>query len=192
MSQDLGAVGRIRDGRVDTGEQVYDNVSMCAAEFIRRALTNNGFGLDDAHWYTHKRDGRQTKFVVSLAFSASDAPITEYNRETTEAFRDLAATPWYCHVWINPNGVLTVNFVSVQQGEPRRQVTVRNRVLGVVDVGDTNDVLTDGISLRNVKTVLVKFSFTNSKRIPPGIKHHERPSDAEMDQRHAAAVAKPE
>jgi hypothetical protein len=185
----LGEVGRIREGRVDTGTQLYNNEPLVSAELIRRALTNAGFGLDDAHWHTQKKEGRATKFVVSLAFSATDAPIAEFDRQTTEAFRELAATAWFCHVWLNPNGVLTINFVGIQSNDPLWHLTVRDRAIKLVPVGvaETKD---PGVLLDGIKTVLVKFFFTNPKRIPRGIRRVERPNDEAMDKRHAAEVSK--
>ncbi|MBX4200375.1 hypothetical protein KW790_02885 [Candidatus Parcubacteria bacterium] len=186
MSEDLGAVGRVREGRVDTGTPVFKNEDRVSAELIRRALTNAGFGLDDAHWFTKNKPGSATKFVVSLAFSVSDAPITEFNRETTEAFRELAKTVWFCHVWLNPNGVLTINFVSIQDKPALQNLTVRDLHLALVPA--TGGEARLGIPLDSVRIILVKFFFTNPKRIPAGIKRIERPSDEEMDKRHATQV----
>jgi hypothetical protein len=185
----LGEVGRIREGRVDTGTQLYNNEPLVSAELIRRALTNASFGLDDAHWHTQKKDGRATKFVTSLAFSATDAPIAEFDRQTTEAFRELAATAWFCHVWLNPNGLLTINFVGVQKEAAQQLLTVRDRAIKLVPVNGVANK-DPGVSLDGIKTILVKFFFTNPKRIPRGIRRVERPNDETMDKRHAAEVSK--
>ncbi|MDB5266690.1 MAG: hypothetical protein JWN89_505 [Parcubacteria group bacterium] len=187
MTENLAAVGRIRDGRVDTGVQIYNNEKMVSAELVRRALTNAGFGLDRAQMHKQQKEGATTKFVVTLAYSPAGTPIAELSRATTEALRDLASTPWFCHIWLNPNGVLTINFVGVQQGSPKQNVTVRDDVLGIVPAGFEGPV-TDGVRLDEIKLVLVKFFFTNEKRVPAGIERIDRPADAEMDSRHAAAV----
>jgi len=183
----LGEVGRIRPGRVDTGEQVFNNEPMVSAELVRRGLTNIGFGLDDAHWFEKVMPGKQTKYVVCLAFSPKDGPIAEYSRETTEAMRSLASTAWFCHVWLNPNGVVTANFVGLQNGLAKQALVVRNKTLTMVAAGAEGSG-SDGVDLEDVQTVLVKFYFTNPKRIPAGIRRLERQSDAEMDQKHAREI----
>jgi hypothetical protein len=183
---DLGAVGRVREGRVDTGTQIFDNVAMTSAELVRRALTNAGLGLDNLAWYKKETEGRQPKFVVECVYTPKEGEIAEYSRQTTDALRELASIAWFCHVWHNPHTkVITINFVGMQNGVARNQITVRDDHISLL----SGDTVTKGVPLKDVETVLVKFYFTNPRRIPQGIPEKPRLSDAEMDRRHAEQVA---
>lgn len=183
----LGEVGRIRLGRVDTGELIFGNEPMASAELVRRGLTNAGFRLVDAHWFEKVMPaGRPTKYVVNLTY-VKGATIAQHDRETTEAMRALASTAWFCHVWLNPGGVVTANFVGLQDGSAKQELVVRNKMLTMVAVGAQGSG-PNGIDLNEVETVLVKFYFTNPTRIPKGIRRLERLSDDKMDQKHAREI----
>lgn len=133
----LGRVGRFRQGRVDTGFPVVQNLPMTQAAMIRTGLANNGYRLRDAHWYaTPFQAGKTTKYVVVLSFQHGIEENLELNRKTYEAVRKLAKTVWYCHVWQNTLN-FTVNFVGIQVGaKPKHSITTKNGQLAAVPVSD--------------------------------------------------------
>lgn len=186
MTSPLGQVGRVREGRVDTGTPIFNNVANTGAGFLLGALAASGLNLSaDPHWFEQKKAGKATKYVVVLSFSRSE-PI-KLEPKIFGALTELSHTSWFHHLWLNPNGVVTANFVGIQQGEPKQNLAVEDGELTLVTT-DGARVNSAGVKLEEIKTLLVKFFFTNPNRVPPGIPKIGRASDAEMDRRHAAAV----
>lgn len=182
----LGEVGRVRPGRVDTGTQIFNNEPNTGAGFILGELAAAGLNLSsEPHWFEQKREGKTTKYVVVLSFSRSEPMKLE--PKTFGALTELTHTSWFCHVWLNPNGVATANFVGIQQGEPKQNLSIEDGELTLV-TADGARVNDKGVELEEIEGLLVKFYFTNPNRIPPGIPLIGRASDAVMDRRHAAAV----
>lgn len=132
--------GRVRQGRVDTGEHFIDNAHQMQAGLLRRGLASVGYHLTEAHWYLKKGDPlRDTsdKFVVVLKFSDNTDESADISRQCTEGIRALANTTWgWCHGWSNPDGVVTLNFGGRQPPENRPccAVAVRDRDLQVIPV----------------------------------------------------------
>lgn len=119
----------------EPGVNVFENVPMVSAESLRVGLTNNGLRLTGAHYFAKYVPRRQTKWVVVLQFSRATEGV-ELPRETQEEARSLAKTTWaFCHVWDNPNGLVTVNLVGRQpDSEAQNTVVVRDGHLQVVPV----------------------------------------------------------
>lgn len=121
--ESLGEVGRVREGRVDTGECVVKDLGMVQSTTIRRAFTNAGFRLSTAHWFIKKANqpGKQDKFMVALTFSnvvTTRDPEIEQTPAMVSALRDLARNIWgYCHVWSNPGGTVTMNFLHLNRNK---------------------------------------------------------------------------
>lgn len=143
---DKASVGRIRPGRVDTGQHIFDKLENVQVATLRRGFTNAGYVLVDAHWFWNppKGQGQQSKAVVCLTFGRVDdvSQVPDLPRRTLEALRELARTTWqFCHVWNNPNGVATVNLVGRRWDDrnqcyqpPRHALVVRDRTLCAIPV----------------------------------------------------------
>lgn len=142
-------VGRVRRGRVDTGEHIVDNLGDAQVATLRRGFTNAHYLLADAHWFEApaKEKGRQPKFVVCLTFSRVDIDINnghipELPRRTLNALRELANSTWqFCHVWNNPDGVATINCVGRRWNEkfqtyypPKNAIRVMNGEIVAIPV----------------------------------------------------------
>lgn len=133
---DLAEVGRHREGRVDTGEKVHENVQQTQLAFLRRGMANNGMKLGRCRWYIHQVPGRQTKFVVELGFTHNPQAMLTLTRQQEDALRALARDAvWTSHIWANPDDTCTVNMVQRQPGvPPKNAVVVRDGKLTVVEV----------------------------------------------------------
>lgn len=141
----LVRTGRVREGRVDDGEQVIAvrNVP-CHAGMLRRGIANNGFRLGHLHWFVKEADerkdprGQQDPMYVVVAGFYRGSDTSAPSREQVEALRALANMPWHnCYVWYNDNGLSTVNFVGrAPDKKPQRTLVVRNGSLVVEDISD--------------------------------------------------------
>ncbi len=129
----LGEAGRHREGRVDTGEPVIKLPEVQVA-VLRSGLFLQGYQLQDLHWYLQHRAGRADKFVVVCQYVRGSKkavpPIT------MEALRSLATSAaWGCNVWVNPNGVTTINCFARQPGKQAPYaLAVRNGAIDVLAV----------------------------------------------------------
>ena len=122
----LGREGRFREGRVDTGYPIVNNLPFVQAALIRCGLANNDYKLVDAHWFRKEgQRGHQPKFMVCLSFKKGASENIELSRKTLDAVRQLANTVWnFCHVWQNTNN-FTVNFVGrMPDGKPHYALRV--------------------------------------------------------------------
>lgn len=137
----LGRVGRIRKGRVDTGEQVIAVRRPVHAGMIRRGLASQGFSLQDLHWYSREDSGRgpksvDPKYVVVASFVnrlQNSEPLAAHVR----ALRELAAMTWaQCFVWDNPNSLATINFVGKQGDgqQPKHAIVARGGKVTAIDI----------------------------------------------------------
>lgn len=138
-------LGRLREGRVDTGDCVIENLAMAQVGLIRRGLANNGRHLILAHWHYQQPRGpnHRGKYVVSLTFAPLieeiGVVIPELPRATVEAMRVLANTTWaYCHVWDNaPVPVASINCVGRQpDARPKHAIVVREHTVRAVAVAE--------------------------------------------------------
>lgn len=134
---DLAEVGRHREGRVDTGEKVHENVQQLQVAFLRRGMANNGFHIGRCRWYLHQVPNRQMKYVVEIGFTNNPDVVLNLTRQQEDALRALARDAvWTGHVWFNPDDTCTVNMVQRQPGAtPRHAVVVRDGKILVVEAG---------------------------------------------------------
>ncbi len=131
-NKELGAYGRIREGRVDTGTQVANNLPMTQPAMLRRGLASQGYRLVDAHWFRKTQEGKTDKYVVVLSFKHGAEENIDLGRKTLDAIRKLARTLWFCHIWQNEKN-FTVNFVGLQQGtKPSYSVVSREGSISAV------------------------------------------------------------
>lgn len=134
-------VGRERDGRVDTGEQLIKvQRTPVHAAALRRGLANKGYHLSDLHWFKKEpRDDakgqKEPSYVVVARFSNTDAPL-KMDSATQDALRALARETWdNVYGWDNPNGIATINFVFRKPGmKPRMALVVRDDALRAIPV----------------------------------------------------------
>ena len=128
---ELGEIGRLRPGRVDTGNQVVNNLPNVQVALIRKGLAATGLLLADAYYQNHRQQGRADKWVVNLVFRTSDQveQIKPLDRAALDGARALANTTWsYCHVFANPDGTATVNMVGLNPDhKPKHALVVRGR-----------------------------------------------------------------
>lgn len=135
----LGQVGRRREGRVDTGEQVINNLQFVQLGIIRRGLTNVGFQLRTVDAFFIPQKG---KHVVCLVFQKGgfyeEATATPTEKEAhkllnssaiVSALRELANTTWqWCHGWDNSatRKTMTINVGGrLPDAKPRHAIAVR-------------------------------------------------------------------
>lgn len=116
----LGAVGRHREDRVDTGEPVIKDLPGTRAGLLQGDLVKAGYTLVGFRWWKQApkpKPGerpRTPKFVVQAAY-VKGAPYVAHPPHITSTMSSLATDAvWFCHVWKNPNGVATINFVGRQ------------------------------------------------------------------------------
>lgn len=139
--KELGKVGRIRKGRVDTGTQVISTKRPTQSAVIRRGLANNGFRLANLHWFSRQsnpKDHKQSSeplYVVVACFirGANDSVPTTAE---VAALRALASMTWsQCFVWDNPNQLATINFLGrLADQKPKQSITVRDGSVVALDV----------------------------------------------------------
>lgn len=122
--RELGVRGRIREGLVDTGENIF-SPRLVHAGFLRRGLGLAGWRLTGAHWFKKEDE----KYVLVLGYNKPKEPREIYNPgdEELQCMRALARLTWgQAHIWQNPTGVDTINFVACQ-GDRRPGTTLRVR-----------------------------------------------------------------
>jgi hypothetical protein len=117
----IAKVGRHRDGRVDTGEPIAQNVQTAYPAVILHGLPENGLLLRDVHWYKHDRgDDKRPKFVVVCAFERGQPGMAVSIGLAAALTRLAHEALWHCHIWKNPSKTesgmpeATVNFVVRQ------------------------------------------------------------------------------
>ncbi len=106
---ELAEVGRVREGRVDTGECVINNLMSVQVGTIRRAFTNNGFVLSEVFTYQHKKS---LKPVLVLRYLPKGEGVNSVAPPAfvTAALRVLGSAVWnLCNLWDNPDGSITIN-----------------------------------------------------------------------------------
>lgn len=131
---DLAEVGRHREGRVDTGEKVWENVKRLQVAFLQKGMQNNGLHVAGCRWYVHAIPGRQTKAVVEVIYTDNPKYKMELTRVQRDALRILSrASAWTGHIWYNPDDTCTVNLVLREPDvTPTSAVVVRDGKIVVI------------------------------------------------------------
>src|SRR3989344_1381182 len=136
----LAKVGRVREGRVDTGECVIEARRPIQVATRRRGLANNDFRLVGLHRFRRKKEqefGDDTNtYVVCACFARVEHGI-ELTNEQTQALRELAGLTWnQCYVWKNPEGhPATINCVGpVKNQQPKWGLVIRDGAVKVIEV----------------------------------------------------------
>lgn len=125
--QSLGEKGRHREGRVDTGEPVIKDLQAVQAMLLKRDLVGAGFKLSGFRYWKQQRDEKSVpKWVVQCQFTKTDGPVEHYPAHVAATIQSLVSGAcWAAHVWANPNGVATINFVGRQPGvKPKNYLVV--------------------------------------------------------------------
>jgi len=115
-ADDLGAVGRHREGRVDTGEPIIKDLHGVQASLLKDRLIKAGFAIKNLHWYKQERASRIPKFVVVCEF-VRGIQTEELPQDVIAALDFLSyCARWTCHVWDNSQlgKPATINFVGRQ------------------------------------------------------------------------------
>jgi len=149
LDEELGKVGRVREGRVDTGKNIINNLSMVqVADLLRQFASADYCGpladyyyLTNVHWFEQpaRAPGKKPKFIVVLGYNQLGPEkvtpaMLELAKVTENARMELSAITWqFCHVWQNLNGVTTVNMVGRQPGaNPKHAIVVRDGELRAI------------------------------------------------------------
>jgi hypothetical protein len=138
---ELSAIGRVRNNRIDTGEQVIVLPSAQIA-LLRAGLRLQGFPLTDAFWQERKRTGKKSQYILTCAFGHGGKAMAA-SEELTAALQSLSNdASWTAYVWQNPDKTITVNCNSRQLAvAPKHALVVRKGTIAVREVA-TN--LTEG------------------------------------------------
>lgn len=140
----LAQMGRVREGRVDTGTHFIDNVQDIQVGCLINGLQNVGYQVTHCHWFLQTAEPPKTdKFVVVVGLGSDDqtkggVTALEMSNKTLQQRRILTRTCWqWCHGWANPNGVITLNFGGRKpDGRPRNAVVVRDRKIWAAKAQD--------------------------------------------------------
>lgn len=139
-TKDRGEIGRVRHGRVDTGEHVVDNMKMVSLSAVAASLERFGYKLAYPHYFT-KESERGRKYVVVLPFVQGLSEDDDGEEQVIQivqqsAINELMEDLWnYCHVWRNPDGTVTVNMVGRIKGQlPKHALLVEEGRLIVAPV----------------------------------------------------------
>jgi hypothetical protein len=111
------SVGRVRAGRVDTGEELIRANNTAVAGNVIDDLAEAGFVMVDAHYYMrpgkppHGKDKYTIVCVFARQNAAGSAKAVELSGELMEWLWSVAETTFQnLHVWGNPDGTMTWNF----------------------------------------------------------------------------------
>ncbi len=116
---DLGNKGRHRQGRVDTGIPVIQNLQNVAVHSLIPQLLTMGFNPGDVYAYVKedRRPGKHTKWYACLELQrigndSQKVPAKEDQDEAVKGILKLMNSAWgYLHVWHNPDGTVTINLL---------------------------------------------------------------------------------
>lgn len=141
----LAISGRVRKGRVDTGEQVIKFNRPVHAAVLRRGLANNGYRLTHLHWFSIDPDpakdtkGQAEPMYVVCACLVRQLQNSEPSSAHVDALRALSNLAWNTlFVWENPPGnPATINFRGLAKGQkPKAALVVRDGSVIVEEVAD--------------------------------------------------------
>jgi len=151
---DLSAVGRVRPGMVDTGDNFIPHLNNVQPNFLITALTNSGFVLAQCHWYPKQNKGykKGEVYVIVLDYkkqsvlskiTSDDAGLKvnvsegiKLEGETLAQRRELSRTTWsQLFAWSNPNKVITLNFSGhLKDVRPRNALVIRKGTLSAATI----------------------------------------------------------
>ncbi len=109
----LADQGRVREGVVDTGEQVLEQSSVSVLK-LELTLFANGHVLSDLHWFEKKPNDPKkgkSKFVICATFTQPETVPVKATLNPLLAI--LSLVTWgQVYIWRNPNGTNTVNLTA--------------------------------------------------------------------------------
>ncbi|MDB5224545.1 MAG: hypothetical protein JWO43_167 [Candidatus Adlerbacteria bacterium] len=148
--QSLAEVGRLREGHVDTGRQVIDNLKGVSAVEFWDDMQRVGYHMCHAMYFKEFQPGKSKKsrsddnpnevkekfkYTIVLHFSRTGEllRLTKEQRNSLEAF--FEGCLWTCHIWENPElNPHTINFVQIQPGiNPDYELVVINNAITCVE-----------------------------------------------------------
>lgn len=124
-------VGRVREGRVDTGENFIPGLnSVSIGEGFAQLIGGGWNRIANPHWFCQQpktqpgQKPRQLKYVVVLNLMRIDGARVLAPNTPKEALGGLNYLindcNWTLHGWTNPNGVITLNNMMIQEGPGQR------------------------------------------------------------------------
>ena len=134
---ELAAVGRVREGKIDTGVAMFkEEKSRISVELLMGELQRAGFSLLDAHYFPQSRPGKVLKYIVVLSFGIGMP--AQMSRNTIHGIEALASTTWEnLHGWDNSatEGVNTLNLVGrLPDQKPSKRVALIEGELEVINI----------------------------------------------------------
>jgi hypothetical protein len=133
--ENLAAVSRVRDGRIDTGEPVYQGARNVLVDTLRMELLDHGFGLASLHYFVKKDKWDKESFVI-VADYRTGGQLSKIPKEIIQALRELAdPVTWTVHIWDNSK-------LSYEDG--RQKPLTINMVARSEDAPTVNEVSIDG------------------------------------------------
>ena len=140
---ELATVGRHREGMVDTGEPVFESNYPFQMSMLVRGFAANSFHLSNVFVQIKKKDDPHRKFpggrpmprrfhVLNLEFKFQE-DVRGFEPKTVAGRRALMKMTFsYCKIWVNPDGMMTVNVGGLvderaqkQPQKPRYALVVR-------------------------------------------------------------------
>ncbi len=117
----LALLGRVRDGRVDTGTLVIDKAKEVSISPLWDKMLLHGFKLADMHYFVRDRDSSQATYVLVLGMMVNPKVELQLSVQQSAILRRLISSTWgYCAVWINPPpNPATVNCNFLRRGDAR-------------------------------------------------------------------------
>jgi len=143
QNPEKGQKGRVRFGRVDTGEHFIDNLQSVGASILPVQLAKAGYGAVDIH--TFIKEGRpkknkqggysqsQKKHVVSVTFQKGSGSemglgLSEDQNKVLVSLFNGGETSWVCHGYKNRGAEnMTLNFMNIKRENPRLTLATTDR-----------------------------------------------------------------
>ncbi|MGC9602232.1 MAG: hypothetical protein ABSE76_00600 [Minisyncoccia bacterium] len=124
-------VGRHREGRVDTGIPVIENLQLTSPLFLTDGLEASGFYLVSAHYYRKEAKGKFGKpsYVIVLHYSQHGERMRLSPELAENLLRFYGGASWTINVWNNPGK----NPTTVNLGQPSPDIAPRHEL--IVDKG---------------------------------------------------------
>jgi len=142
---ELAEVGRVREGRVDTGEAIIKDVPMTSVAELRRGLANAGYWIIGLRKFEKPEPGRTTKWVIEIRLAKRNDGVhpPELTPEAESALRLLATDWWMFHGWDNGNRGITLNCVMRTPGPGKSGNQPKHRALHEIRIRDGSIVVLD-------------------------------------------------
>jgi len=130
-------LSRLRDGMVDTGDLVFENIPNVRASKLRTSLVNCGYVLTDALYFIGKGGGVSVRLFFTKQAPGEELKTMDLTRPITDYLRMLA-NKTFSYLWVydnrkagNDNATITLTGASWSPGdeeykEPDHELIVKD------------------------------------------------------------------